>query len=156
VKLRPLEPGDMEALTELARRCDETYLEWTPPGWIVPVAPPRWADRYLRDDAWARVAFEDDALIATVAFRAETGRLAHVGLVFVRPSHWRRGIAARMLGLAEREMRSRGFVREQLWTPLGAPAERFYASQGWRPDGRQQWHPWVGLELVGYAKDLSP
>ena len=35
--------------------------------------------------------------------------------------------------LAEAEMRARGYVREQLWTPKGAPAEQFYLAQGWRP-----------------------
>ena len=48
VNLRPLTRGaTSDALTELARVCDETYLEWAPPGWTVPVAPPHWADRYL-------------------------------------------------------------------------------------------------------------
>ncbi len=49
-------------------------------------------------------------------------------------------------------MRARGYVREQLWTPNGAPAEQFYLAQGWRLDGRREWHPWVGLEMVGYAQ----
>jgi GNAT superfamily N-acetyltransferase len=155
VILRQLTPDDMDALTELARVCDETYRDWTPPGWLVPVAPPKWADRYFRDDAWARLGFDDDALIASVAFRHEAEGLAHVGLVFVHPSRWRRGIAARMMRLAEDEMRLRGYVREQLWTPNGAPAERFYTALGWRLDGRREWHPWVGLEMVGYAKDLA-
>ena len=43
---------------------------------------------------------------------------------------------------------------KQVSTPLGAPAERFYAALGWARDGRQEWHPWVGLEVVGYARDL--
>ena len=60
-----------------------------------------------------------------------------------------------MMGLAEAEMRARGYASERLWTPLGAPAEHFYRSQGWSLDGRREWHPWVGLEMVGYAKDLA-
>jgi GNAT superfamily N-acetyltransferase len=150
VKLRRLEASDMGALTALARVCDETCLEWTPPGWIVPVAPPKWADRYLEDEG-----FEGDRLIASVAFRSHTEDIAQVGLVFVHPSRWRQGIAARLMGLAEDEMRARGYARERLWTPSGAPAERFYVSLGWRRDGRREWHRWVGLEMVGYAKDLA-
>jgi len=42
-----------------------------------------------------------------------------------------------------------------VWTPNGAPAEKFYVAQGWRLDGRREWHPWVGLEMVGYSKALS-
>jgi GNAT superfamily N-acetyltransferase len=155
VNLRPLEAGDIDALTELARVCDETYRSWTPPGWIVPVAPPRWADRYLAEDAWAVTGWDGEQLVASTAFRAHSASVAHVGLVFVHPTRWRQGIADRMMGLAENEMRSRGYVRERLWTPNGAPAERFYVAQGWHLDGRREWHPWVGLEMVGYAKDLG-
>lgn len=154
---RPLASGDMAALTDLARVCDETYLEWTPRGWIVPVAPPGWADRYLAPDAWARVAFDSARqLLAAVAFRrADVDEsVAHVGLMFVHPSRWRHGIAGSMLSLAEAEMVTRGYVRERLWTPEGAPAERFYAARGWERDGRREWHPWVGLEMVGYSKAL--
>jgi GNAT superfamily N-acetyltransferase len=154
VNLRPLTAQDMDALTELARVCDETYLEWTPPGWVVPVAPPHWADRYLSDDAWALLGWDGEALVSSVAFRSHSESVAHVGLVFVHPSRWRQGIAGQLMGLAEDEMRSRGYARVQLWTPSGAPAEKFYVSQGWRLDGRREWHPWVGLEMVGYAKAL--
>jgi GNAT superfamily N-acetyltransferase len=157
LRVRPLESGDMAALTELARICDETYLEWTPPGWTVPLAPPRWADRYLAPDAWARLAFDAAGeLIATAAFRrADVDEpVAHVGLVFVHPERWRQGIAGSLLALAEAEMVSRGYVREQLWTPVGAPAEQFYTARGWSRDGRREWHPWVGLEMVGYMRDL--
>ena len=55
---------------------------------------------------------------------------AHVGLVFVHPSRWREGIAGTMLERAEADMVVRGYVREQLWTPRGAPAERFYEERG--------------------------
>jgi GNAT superfamily N-acetyltransferase len=154
---RPLVSGDMAALTDLARVCDETYLEWTPAGWTVPVAPPHWADRYLAADAWARVAIDDAGqLVATVAFRRADvdDSVAHVGLVFVHPSRWRQGIAGSMLSLAEVEMVARNYVREQLWTPEGAPAERFYRARGWERDGRREWHPWVGLEMVGYSRPL--
>jgi GNAT superfamily N-acetyltransferase len=154
---RPLAPGDMPALTGLARVCDETYLEWTPRGWTIPVAPRGWADRYLAPGAWARVALDGTGqLVATVAFRRADvdDSVAHVGLVFVHPSRWREGIAGTMLQLAEAEMVARGYVREQLWTPDGAPAEQFYTARGWALNGRREWHPWVGLEMVGYAKEL--
>ena len=154
MNVRRLVPDDMDALTELARVCDETYLEWTPPGWMVPIAPRGWADRYLEDGAWALVAFEEERLVATVAFRQESPSLAHVGLVFVHPSRWRRGIAGAMMDRAEAEMVARGYVREQLWTPAGAPAEAFYGGRGWERDGRREWHPWVGLQMVGYAREL--
>jgi GNAT superfamily N-acetyltransferase len=75
-------------------------------------------------------------------------------MVIVRPSHWRRGLASRLLALAEAEMRARGYGREQLWTPEGAPAEKLYRALGWERDGRREWHPWAALWMVGYAKAL--
>ena len=154
MNLQPLTPGDIDALTELAHVCDETYLEWAPPGWTVPVQPPHWADRYMEDDAWAMLGWESEQLVASVAFRSHSSDVAHVGQVLVHPSRWRQGIAARLMALAEEEMRARGYTREQLWTPKGAPAERFYVALGWRLDGRREWHPWAGFEMVGYAREL--
>jgi GNAT superfamily N-acetyltransferase len=154
VNLRPLTADDVGALTELARTCDETYLEWMPPGWTVPVAPPNWVDRYLTEEAWGRLGWEAGTLIASVAVRPHSETVAHLGQLLVHPSRWRQGIARRLLELAEDEMRARGYGRARLWTPDGAPAEQFYLAHGWRRDGRREWHPWAGLELVGYGKAL--
>lgn len=165
---RPLEPSDGEALIALARACDETYLEWAPAGWTVPEVPPDWAARFHGPDRWAHLALDGAArLVASVAFRpahdaAAPGPasgpplpgMAHLGVMFVHPARWRQGIAGAMLARAEAAMVELGYVREQLWTPTGAPAERFYAARGWELDGRRAWHPWVGLEVVGYAREL--
>ena len=47
-----------------------------------------------------------------------------------------------------------GYTAAQLWTPEGAPAERFYVARGWRRDGRSAWDGWLGLQMVGYATRL--
>ena len=153
--IRALTGADEPALTALARACDETYLEWAPKGWAVPEPPPGWASKYFQPDAFIEGQFEPD-LAATVAFRtSELGpATAHLGLVFVHPSRWREGIAGALLDRAETEMVAREYVREVLWTPEGAPAEHFYRARGWARDGRAEWHPWVGLQMVGYARDL--
>jgi GNAT superfamily N-acetyltransferase len=166
---RPLELSDAPALAALARACEESYLDWAPAGWSVPQAPPGWAERFVGPGRWAHVAVDGGGrLVGSVAFRQAhadaapgppSGPLlagvAHVGIVFVHPSRWREGIAGALLASAEAEMRLRGYVSEQLWTPEGAPAERFYAARGWERDGRRAWHSWVGLTVVGYARDLA-
>jgi GNAT superfamily N-acetyltransferase len=166
---RPLKVSDAPELRALARACEESYLDWAPPGWTVPESPPGWAERFVGPDRWAHVAVDlSGRVMGSVAFRPAyddpapgpgTGRLlrgvAHVGIVFVHPSRWREGIAGALLSSAEAEMVARGYVREQLWTPQGAPAERFYAARGWARDGRRAWHAWVGLTVVGYARDLA-
>jgi GNAT superfamily N-acetyltransferase len=152
VNVRRLAAEDVPALTELSRVCDETYLEWTPPGWTVPIHPPGWADRYVR--GYGLVVYEGSRLVASAAFREEAPALAHVGMVLVHPSRWRRGIAGSLMDRIEAEMVARGYEREQLWTPEGAPAEAFYRARGWALDGRREWHPWAGLQMVGYARSL--
>ena len=166
---RPYEAGDADALAALARACDETYLDWAPAGWRVPDIPAGWAQRFLGPERSTRVAVDAvGTLVASVGFRpAFDDRapgppsgpplpgVAHVGIVFVHPSRWREGIARAMLGSAHVAMLERGYVRAQLWTPEGAPAERFYTALGWSRDGRRAWHPWVGLHVVGYARDLA-
>jgi GNAT superfamily N-acetyltransferase len=157
---------DAEPLAGLVRACDATYRDWLPDGWTPPEVGADWSARFTDPDRWSVVIEDGGALVGFSSFRpaydeAVPGApgpllpgVAHVGAVFVAPSHWRRGIAARMLGLAEVEMRARGYARAVLWTPEGAPAERLYSALGWSRDGRRAWHDWVGLVVVGYAKDL--
>jgi GNAT superfamily N-acetyltransferase len=164
---RPARVSDAEAIADLMRACDATYEQWLPRGWTPPEVGAELTTRFMDPDRWSLAVEEDGELVGFASFRqahddSDPGvrsgpplaGVAHVGAVFVRPSHWRRGIAARMLSLAEDEMRARGFRRAVLWTPDGAPAERFYLAQGWERDGRRAWHRWMGLGVVGYAKRL--
>jgi GNAT superfamily N-acetyltransferase len=163
---RAFRADDADALAALVRACDQTYRSWLPAGWSPPEVGPDWAVRFMEPDRWSVLIEDDGEVVGFTSFRqayegvppAATGPVldgvAHVGAVFVLPSHWRRGIARRMLDLAEDEMRARGFVRAMLWTPDGAPAERLYVSLGWERDGRRMWHDWVGVWVVGYAKAL--
>ena len=163
---RSFRVDDAEALAALVRVCDLTYREWLPDGWTAPEVGADWAKRFAEADRWSVVVEDGVAVVGFASFRqafdeavpgARGPRLpavAHVGAVFVAPSHWRRGIAARMLGRAEEEMRAQAYSRAVLWTPEGAPAERLYDALGWVRDGRRAWHDWVGLVVLGYAKDL--
>ncbi len=168
LRARPLEAGDGPALAALVRACDQSYLDWAPAGWTVPEIAPDWAARFAEPGRWSCCLVDPGgAIVGFVASRparaGETpGRadgpvlegVAHMGALFVHPSHWREGVGASLLQRAEREMRARGYTAAELWTPEGAPAERFYAAQGWRRDGRIAWHGWLGLTVVGYAKPL--
>jgi GNAT superfamily N-acetyltransferase len=163
---RPFRPADAEPLAALVRACDATYLDWAPAGWTPPEVGADWSARFGEPERWSVVTEDAGALVGFASFRpafeeeapGKSGGLlegvAHVGAVFVAPTHWRRRIAARMLAAAEDEMRSRGYARAVLWTPDGAPAERLYVALGWQRDGRRAWHDWVGLVVVGYAKRL--
>jgi len=163
---RTFRPDDAAGLVALVQACDETYRSWLPAGWTPPEVAPDWAARFAEPDRWSVLIEDEGAVVGFASFRqayegvppAESGPplegVAHVGAVFVAPSHWRRGIARRMLGLAEAAMRERGFTRAILWTPEGAPAEQLYLALGWELDGRRLWHDWVGVWVVGYSKRL--
>ena len=52
-------------------------------------------------------------------------------------------------------MVARGYVREQLWTPEGAPAEHFYAARGLGARRAPRLAPVGRADVVGYARDLA-
>jgi len=167
VRLRDATRADIPALVALTGRCDASHRAWAGEDLPVPSAETEeleWEVRFARAGAWIRVAEEGDGTIAgVVAFaRATVTRsdptpvpgLAHVSAMFVDPSHWRRGIARRLLDAADDAMRAAGYERAQLWTLEGSPAERLYTTMGWERDGRRDTYPPMGLATVAYVKAL--
>jgi GNAT superfamily N-acetyltransferase len=171
LELRAPAPGEESAIAELVRACDESYREWTGPGWEPP--PPgreldRWRGRITDGSWWTRVAVEPGGrVVGLVCFTqalewsdadANAGEpipgRAHVSAVFTHPDRWRQGIAAAMLAAAQDAMRAAGYREVQLWTPRDAPARQFYEATGWRHDGREQWLAELSLPIVAYVKEL--
>lgn len=160
--------ADVRALAELTHRAVATYRQWARPD--LPLPAPEdieldWQIRLARADTWARVGLDErGAIVAVAAFGAARASrrdptllpgVAQLSALFVDPDRRRSGWGRRLLALAEREMRARGYERARLWTPEGAPAERLYARAGWAPTGRRDLHPrFGGLPLVEYAKAL--
>jgi GNAT superfamily N-acetyltransferase len=171
VELRAPAPGEEAAIAELVRACDESYRDWTAPGWEPPPTGrelDRWRGRLLDDAWWTRIAVEPGGRVVglvcygqALAWAADEppagapipGR-AHISAVFTHPDRWRQGIAAGMLETAQDAMRSAGYREVQLWTPREAPARRFYEATGWRHDGREQWLAELALPIVAYVKEL--
>jgi GNAT superfamily N-acetyltransferase len=171
LELRTPAPGEERAIAELVGACDESYRDWTAPGWAPP--PPgreldRWRGRITDGSWWTRVAVEPGGRVVGLVCFAQAltwsdedaragepipGR-AHVSAVFTHPDRWREGIAAGMLAVAEDAMRAEGYGEAQLWTPRDAPARRFYEATGWRHDGREQWLAELALPIVAYVKQL--
>jgi GNAT superfamily N-acetyltransferase len=168
LRARPARASDGAAIGELMQACDETYVSWAPRGWTPPPAADPRTMRVQSLAQWARVAVDGSGrAVGLVTFRAArngdepggpAGQLvpgvAHVGALYVHPARWREGIARALLACAEAAMAAGGYHFARLWTPAGAPAERFYRACGWAPDDRRGLNPWLGLEVVGYAKSL--
>ena len=168
LRARPARASDGAAISALMRACDETYLAWAPRGWAPPAPAPAWTIRLQDGLRWSRVAVDGTGrVVALVSFTpARVGDapdgpagerlpgVAHVGALYVHPARWRERIGTALLARAEAAMAADGYYRARLWTPVGAPAERFYRAAGWAPDGRRGLNPWLGLEVVGYAKAL--
>jgi GNAT superfamily N-acetyltransferase len=160
VALRAPEPRDVDAMLAVVTACDETWREWAPEDWEPPApGSAQWVSQLGASDRWTRVAIAPGhQLVGLVSWGparegpewALVPGMAHLGALFVDPQHWRRGIAATLLGAATDAMRAAGYAHAQLNTPVGAPAERFYAAQGWSRDGRTRWHEAVRLPSVGY------
>ena len=164
--IRPPTSADGAALRALVAACDRTYLDWAPAGWTPPELPTDWSARRTEPGRWSEVAFCGE-LVGYASFRPARSEetpgaaagpvlpgVAHLAALYVHPTRWREGLGAAMLARAEAAMRARECGAARLWTSEGAPAEHFYAAQGWRRDGRSGWDGWLGLAMVGYAKRL--
>ena len=169
LRLRPPDLTDLGGLVALVDAAVASYAAWTAPGWTPPALVDehaRWAARIRQPGRWTRVAATAAAGVAAVAglvswapaLDAEdepVAGVAQIDALFVAPERWRSGIASALLADAEAAIGSSGYARGELWTPLGAPAERFYRHAGWRRDGRLEWHPPLSLTVVGYHKRVA-
>jgi len=168
MRIRPGTRQDIPALARLVQAAQATHREWAGE---VPIQglieeELEWDLRFARRSAWIGVAEDEDedgAIAGVAAFAGGTASredrtpvpgLAHVNAVFVDPARFRRGIARALLDAAEAAMREQGFDRAQLFTLEGSPAERLYATAGWRRDGRRDHYPPMGLDVVAYVKRL--
>jgi GNAT superfamily N-acetyltransferase len=144
--------------------CERTWAAFATTGWE---PPPQGGGHWVRElggeHDWTRVADEPGrGVVGFVSFSAardaiggpELPGVANLDALFVHPDRWGRGIGGRLLEAAMVAMRERGFRRGRLYTPQGAPAERFYAAHGWTPDGRLAWHHVLRFAVVGYALEL--
>jgi GNAT superfamily N-acetyltransferase len=59
--------------------------------------------------------------------------------LYVDPDYWNRGIGADLIKAARARLVELGFQQATLWVMKGnARAERFYAIDGWEPDGHER------------------
>ncbi len=85
---------------------------------------------------------------------ADTGELL---ALYVDPDAWGTGMGRRLLAESRTDLERRGFTRAVLWVLVGNQrAERFYATDGWGPDGdRRTEVVWgVAVDEIRYRRAL--
>ncbi len=107
---------------------------------------------YLDDGGEFLVGLSDGRLVAMGALRHVTDTVGEVKQMRVDPAYQRRGYARLILSCLENRARELGFRKLRLdITIRQAPAQRLYASAGYREVGRGQL---AGVEVVYFAKSL--
>jgi GNAT superfamily N-acetyltransferase len=165
--IREATVADAETLARTVHEGFSGYVEFAPRGWEPPPVLPelaRMRERLAQPDAWCMLAESGGEAAGHVALLAARTReeppapipgLAHLWMLFVRRAWWGSGLAPRLLALAVEEARARGFTAMRLYTPAGqARARAFYEREGWSSDGRAEFEPMLGLDLVEYRRAL--
>jgi predicted N-acetyltransferase YhbS len=165
-ELRAAEQADVDAIVRVDREGFESYREFAPPGWEPPTQAEEveWLGKRLGHSAvWCLLAEDKDGPAGHVAFMpaalarhaSDDAGLAHLWLLFVRPSRWGSGLASELHARALDEAARRGFTAMRLFTPAGAGrARRFYEREGWKVAGEPFADTDFGLELVEYRRGL--
>jgi GNAT superfamily N-acetyltransferase len=161
-------PDDAQALAGTTRLGFESYRDWAPEGW----QPPPHAlevrsirERLRQTTTWCAMAVDPEGEPAghvgiTHAAERERSHVriegrAHLWMLFVRPSWWGTGLAARLHALALEEAARQGYESIRLYTPHGAARARaFYEREGWELASRAFPEPLLGLDLVEYRRVL--
>jgi GNAT superfamily N-acetyltransferase len=167
MKTSPLDIDRLDEIVALVLRCDETWRPWAPLGWNPPPAARErasWKERLEGGQHWVRgVIGEEEELLAVATWRParERGRegpripgIGHLGMLFVDPGAWGRGIGGVLLTACEESMRRDGCAVGRLNVAERNPARAFYERHGWAAAGPPEYSPGLDLPLVPYDKRL--
>ncbi|MGN6256302.1 MAG: GNAT family N-acetyltransferase [Solirubrobacterales bacterium] len=108
------------------------------------------------------VALVEGSIVGFSAFGpcrdADAPGAGEIYALYVDPDHWGTGVGRALLLESRRRLAAAGFEEGVLWVLLGNEgAKRFYAADGWRPDGatreEQPYGPLV--EVRRFRRPLS-
>ncbi len=137
---RPLIPGRIAHSV-----LDPPEVEPRIPGWRRCLERPRVSTTLVACDNLTVVGF---CTLRSAPGSHAAGTIGEVWALFVRPSHWRRGIGRLLCERTLADARARGFTGVNLWElESNERARRFFCSLGFRADGESR----LFLERAGVA-----
>lgn len=154
VEVRPAVPEEAEALARLQLDCwRDAYADLVDPARLQPYLDDvagnvaRWAS-ILAGPGRVLVAQDGDALVGFATVRPpDGGAPAHLAAIYTRASHWSSGLGQRLLdaGLGDAPATLRVFRDNDR-------AVRFYARNGFVPDGYEAEEPHFGGIEIGMVR----
>ena len=157
--LRPAESGDAMAVAIVhVRAWQAAYRDLLPADYLASLKPEDRAARYTFGGTDPRKPMTTVALdgsgtvcgfVTTCAARDDdVPGYGEVAAIHVDPNSWGRGVGKALLVSARAHLLDSGFRRALLWVLVGnLRAERFYAQDGWTPDGSRRTDTVWGVEV---------
>ena len=157
--LRPAEPADALAVARVhVRAWQVAYRDLLPADYLNSLKPEDRAQRYTFGGTDPRgpmttVAVDERGTICgfatTCAARAaDVPGHGELAAIHVDPDWWGRGVGVALLASSRAFLLDSGFKRAVLWVLIGnARAERFYAKDGWAPDGTRRTDTVWGIQV---------
>jgi len=159
VLLRPAEPVDAMGVAIVhVRAWQAAYRGLLPADYLASLKPEDRAARYTFGGTDSRkpmttVALDESGtvcgFVTTCAARDnDVAGYGEVAAIHVDPNSWGRGVGRALLASARAHLLDSGFRRALLWVLVGnLRAERFYAQDGWTPDGSRRTDTVWGIEV---------
>lgn len=157
--LRPAEPGDAMGVAHVhVRAWQVAYRNLLPDEYLNGLKPEDRAKRYTFGGTDAREPMTTVALDAAGTIRgfattcaardADLPGYGELAAIHVDPDWWGRGVGVALLASSRAFLLDSGFKRAVLWVLIGnARAKRFYAKDGWAPDGTRRTDTVWGIQV---------
>lgn len=157
--LRPAEPADAMGVARVhVRAWQVAYRDLLPAGYLDTLKPEDRAKRYTFGGTDPREPMTTVAVDAAGTIRGFATTCAardedvpgygELAAIHVDPDCWGHGVGVALLASARAFLLDSGFKRALLWVLIGnVRAERFYAKDGWTPDGTQRTDTVWGIQV---------
>jgi ribosomal protein S18 acetylase RimI-like enzyme len=167
LSLRPARPDDAAGVAAVhVRSWQVGYRGLLPDDYLGGLRPEDRMGRYTfgstdPDVPWTTVAVQNDVICGFATTGPgrddDAGDAGELLALYVDPGSWGGGVGRRLMAEARAQLVRRRFTEGVLWVLVGNErAQRFYAMDGWDPDGwRRTEELWgVSVDEIRYRRPL--